>query len=1028
MKSLSRKRRNQAFNHAEAVVDARNKAFNIVMAVLLVFTMLPVTAFTYESQASAEPLNNEQVNAYSEEGSSANQDGNSTPDDGLGSGSSENGTGGASGSESGSSSNEGGSSSENGSQNNQNGSMNEGGSSDNVENPGTATGNNGNSGNSAPNDEKGEANSSNDNNADNDGSKDPAGSENSGNSEEGEDQRDPFAWQSKLDACDLDAKLTVETSEIESLENNDLPSTLPATFRVDFNLNPGENKLLVGDWIETTLPNFLTFENATYEVFRLNEDGTETTEKIADAKTENGKLKITFVEAGATEDINAVVRGFVDLKATFSLALLGDDQELKQTWTAQTAEDGTENNVDVVFPTKQAVLDAWRSIHNPLGALGSALGVTNGDVAAQTAEDSINSLSESTTTYSLDYYSGSAAMNITWCDNNSNKRPEMASYGANIIPEFSLDGGKTWIQLVDKNGSLTTQAREALHIPDGQTPSWVRGVVMSSVSVGTWHAEASGLPTRLNTITTTQATDEDGKPSYNPDGSPSMVSQTETTSITWRINDTNGLSADYIYGDNDSGAISPAEGKDGQRYYMLTQEYTFTIKGNIGDDPLKQIFGANFADEEHADDFRFGAMIDNKYVEDPTQFPSIAEMVQSFAERGREFTVKFSEDGKTATITAVLPMYDVNNSPIVYYIQFQDHHEGQAGQDYFQPSYNNSGSPSHGSSTNLLHDGGTMTLRPIGQTSYDADKVWLDGDNKDNRPATTFSLWRYSKNSSYSQAAQVQLNAVTSGTSNPGSSVNAVEFVTVTIPEKSDGTVDLNQLLRSKYGDAIDQLPKYDPDGYPYIYALREDSSLTGYETVYGTVDANGAVTDTAPNYEDTEDTRVDLSAADRTKDPFIYNGGTITNRLTGTIPVEATKTWEIAAFQDSLKDVTVEFTLQQRLANPGFGQNNEWQNTDNKHEINGWLSETLTKTFSETFPKYDSQGRELEYRWVESNVTLGDQKTNFTSDDKGGGTFTLSLENIEGEQEQLNFTSTLDEETNTITNRFDNTTYERVD
>lgn len=1023
MKSFSRKRRNQAFNHAEAVVDARNKAFNIVMAVLLVFTMLPVTAFTYESQASAEPLNNEQINAYSEEGST-NQDGNSTPDDGSGSGSS-----GGSGSESGSNSNEGGSSSENGNQNNQNGSMNEGGSSDNVENPGTATGNNGNSGNSAPNDEKGEANSSNDNNADNDGSKDPAGSENSGNSEEAEDQRDPFAWQSQLDACDLDAKLTVETSEIESLENNDLPSTLPGTFRVDFNLNPGEDKLLVGDWIETTLPNFLTFENQTYEVFRLNEDGTETTEKIADAKTENGKLKIAFIEAGATEDANAVVRGFVDLKATFSAALLGDGQELKQTWTAQTAEDGTENNVDVVFPTKQAVLDAWRSIHNPLGALGSALGVTNGDVAAQTAEDSINSLSESTTIYSLDNYSGSAAMNITWCDNNSAKRPDMTGYGASIIPEFTLDGGKTWIQLIDKNGSLTTSAREALHIPNGQTPSWVRGVVMSSVSVGTWHAEASGLPTRLNTITTTQDTDEDGNPLFNDDGTPQMSSATETTNIQWRINDTNGLSADYIYGDNDSGAISPtAEGEDGQRYYMLTQEYTFTIKGNIGDDPLKQIFGANFANEEHADDFRFGAMIDNEYVEDPTQFPSIAEMVQSFAERGREFTVEFSEDGKTATISAVLPMYDVNNSPIVYYIQFQDHHEGQQGQDYFQPSYNNSGSPSHGSSTTLLHDGGTMTLRPIGQTSYDADKVWLDGDNKDNRPATTFSLWRYSTNSSYSQAAQVQLNAVTSGTSNPGSSVNAVEFVTVTIPEKSDGTVDLNQLLRSKYGDAIDQLPKYDPDGYPYIYALREDSSLTGYETVYGTVDANGAVTDTAPNYEGTEGTRVDLSAADRTKDPFIYNGGTITNRLTGTIPVEATKTWEIAAFQDSLKDVTVEFTLQQRLANPGFGQNNEWQNTDNKHEINGWLSEILTQTFSETFPKYDSQGRELEYRWVESNVTLGDQKTNFTSDGKGGGTFTLSLENNEGEQEQLNFTSTLDEETNTITNRFDNTTYERVD
>ena len=1046
MKSFRRRR----YGQAEALIDARNKAFNIVMAVLLVFTMLPVTAFTYESQASAEPLNNEQIDTYSDDGSSSDQGGDkgtsagsstggnnatggddgtsggSSSEPGSGSGgSSDNGSGGGSddgtGSNSGSGSDDNNTSSGNGNQGDQNGSLNGNGASDEDNNSGSSSNNDGNSDDSGTTDEKDDSNSPEDD-ANND-SKDPS------DSEEGEDQRDPFAWQSKLDACDLDAKLTVETSEIESLENNDLPSTIPATFRVDFNLNPGEDKLLVGDWIETTLPNFLTFENQTYEVFRLNEDGTETTEKIADAKTENGKLKIAFIEAGATEDANAVVRGFVDLKATFSAALLGDGQELKQTWTAQTAEDGTENNVDVVFPTKQAVLDAWRSIHNPLGALGSALGVTNGDVAAQTAEDSINSLSESTTTYSLDNYSGSAAMNITWCDNNSAKRPDMTGYGASIIPEFTLDGGKTWIQLIDKNGSLTTSAREALHIPNGQTPSWVRGVVMSSVSVSTWHAEASGLPTRLNTITTTQDTDEDGNPLFNDDGTPQMSSATETTNIQWRINDTNALSAYYIYGDNDSGAISPtAEGEDGQRYYMLTQEYTFTIKGNIGDDPLEQIFGANFADKEHADDFHFGAMIDNKYVDDPQQFPSIAEMVQSFAERGRKFTVEFSEDGKTATITAVLPMYDVNNSPIVYYIQFQDHHEGPAGQDYFQPSYNNSGSPSHGSSTTLLHDGGTMTLRPMGQTSYDADKVWLDGDNKDNRPATTFSLWRYSTNSSYSQAAQVQLNAVTSGTSNPGSSMNAVEFVTVTIPEKSDSTVDLNKLLREKYGDAIDQLPKYDPDGYPYIYALREDSSLEGYETVYGTVGSDGAVTDTAPNYEDTEGKRVDLSAADRTKDPFIYNGGTITNRLTGTIPVEATKTWEIAAFQDSLKDVTVEFTLQQRLANPGFGQNDEWQNTDNKHEINGWLSEILTQTFSETFPKYDSQGRELEYRWVESNVTLGDQNTNFASDGKGGGTFTLSLENIEGEQEQLNFTSTLDEETNTITNRFDNTTYERVD
>ena len=56
MKSFNRRRHSQPYAQAEALVDARNKVFNVIMAVLLVFTMLPITAFTYESQASAETL------------------------------------------------------------------------------------------------------------------------------------------------------------------------------------------------------------------------------------------------------------------------------------------------------------------------------------------------------------------------------------------------------------------------------------------------------------------------------------------------------------------------------------------------------------------------------------------------------------------------------------------------------------------------------------------------------------------------------------------------------------------------------------------------------------------------------------------------------------------------------------------------------------------------------------------------------------------------------------------------------------
>ena len=87
MKSFKKRRHSQPYLQAEALVDARNKVFNIVMAVLLVFTMLPITAFTYESQASAEPLNSSDAALLSE-------------DSAGGSGSSADGSSGATGSES----------------------------------------------------------------------------------------------------------------------------------------------------------------------------------------------------------------------------------------------------------------------------------------------------------------------------------------------------------------------------------------------------------------------------------------------------------------------------------------------------------------------------------------------------------------------------------------------------------------------------------------------------------------------------------------------------------------------------------------------------------------------------------------------------------------------------------------------------------------------------------------------------------------------------------------------------------------
>ena len=93
-----------------------------------------------------------------------------------------------------------------------------------------------------------------------------------------------MAWQSNLDACEVGAELAIDANEIDELEDNQLPSNIPATLQLQFELTPGKDLLLAGDWIELFLPSFLSFEDAQFDVFRLNEDETETAEKIADAK------------------------------------------------------------------------------------------------------------------------------------------------------------------------------------------------------------------------------------------------------------------------------------------------------------------------------------------------------------------------------------------------------------------------------------------------------------------------------------------------------------------------------------------------------------------------------------------------------------------------------------------------------------------------------------------------------------------------------------------------------------------------
>uniref|UniRef100_UPI003AB19171 Cna B-type domain-containing protein n=1 Tax=Enorma sp. TaxID=1920692 RepID=UPI003AB19171 len=839
-----------------------------------------------------------------------------------------------------------------------------------------------------------------------------------------------------------------------------VPETYPAKLNLTFFLDPANadqvdtapESIVPGDSFEVALPAGIALANpaATIDVFQAAADGTATTVKIAEATYVDGVLTVTFIApvdtaTGEARELSTY-NASIDLDVLLSTSLAGETATQIE-WLLQQDAAGAVRTAMLQIPARSAfevVVELPELSNNEaiaeqeIASTDAAMNVMN----ALTLPGMMNAANvEGSTTYSYENLTGSAQMAITWCDNNSSNRPAMADYAKKVIPQFSLDGGASWISLVDENGNLTEEARQKLHIGEGQTPNWVKGTSAAAQSIGTWNVSVQGMPTKFVETITTPQLDEDGNQMFDEHGNALFnPPERHEVPISWRLNDTNERPQNYTYGENDGGSTGLEGSQEGaatpQRYLMSTQDYTFTIQGKLGDKTLKEIFGDNLGTDAYAEYFRFSALIDNKQVVDGTgnvRSGTLEEMIEAQLREGQAFDITFSEDGNTATIKATLPQYDLNGAPIVYYAYFEDPTDTTSGKDYYQPAYNNSASPSHGSSVYKLYDGGTMTIRPMGTMSYDATKVWLDGENSDERPAASFTLWRYSKNGSPATASQVQMNAIDGS----GTAAESVEYVTIEIPAGSqDDTIDLGKLLAEQYGEQgasiLSNLPKYDPDGYPYIYALREDTGLSSnYEVVFGSVDSQGNETDTQPNYTDGDGVQQKLDQPDRANDPFIYNDGTITNRLTGTVTVDATKTWEIAAFQDSLDTVTVTFTAQSRLASSTSDA--DWQDTDTTIKVDGWKAETLSQTFSGTFDQYDSQGRELEYRWIETGISIDGEPVEFERDGAGGGSFTLTLENMEGEPEDLAFTSTFEEATDpdgtdTITNTFDNTTYERVD
>ena len=304
------------------------------------------------------------------------------------------------------------------------------------------------------------------------------------------------------------------------------------------------------------------------------------------------------------------------------------------------------------------------------------------------------------------------------------------------------------------------------------------------------------------------------------------------------------------------------------------------------------------------------------------------------------------------------------------------------GGDYYDVECDNTGLDNVGNITDKVANGGTLVLTRQGEIAYHATKVWIDPDgNTDGRPEGHFELWRYT----YSEDG---------GSFKEATTVTGVENVSFkNIGEEGEITFTNPNPTDSQKSNFF---PKYDKDGNRYVYIMKEvidsEDDALSYEQVFGAISPDGKVTDQAPP--------IDGDGWERDEqDNFVYNNGTITNRINEKETVSVTKKWDAASFQASLEDVEVKVGLYGKPVD----SNQNWE------PVKGPDGENLVYTMSEfsaandtmsqtvTVNSYNSEGQEMEYRFFEISVNgvqiLDDEDlaANAELEDKP---FTIELDN----------------------------------
>lgn len=677
------------------------------------------------------------------------------------------------------------------------------------------------------------------------------------------------------------------------------------------------------------------------------------TEPFASYKLENGNLVITFEKEVENIDDISKINGQISLEKI----------------PEPTEEETTEATEDVTEPVTEETTQT-EPTEESSQAVSNAENNSDVSLLADDYDIDENGVLIKFTAYN----SQAKEQDIYWIDNNNsnNVRPGVDDVKEQLYNNVKFTATYTYTENGEEHTGTFTRTLAEL------------GIDKSKVTVkdlgGTGHYVFNVASTALPS--TAKITVE-GK-TY------------ENISLAWTFTlDTELYRDQYYYVDVNENTVDQWPGSGGNLgwYFSKSMDYSIDIEVRRGQQAMYGI------DEVIADLYHFyyvtNVYVEGELVEDHS---AISDLTSRNDIVWGEWDYDTNTFKGTNTFTVKhLPMYNLDGSEILYYIDRPEEGEESKkiehliyngedllpGDDYLLETVENDLVSNFGTDTERVHTGGLLILTRTGYREYNATKEWHDEADSSTRPKLEFQLWRVAYRPGDDLSTLYQSATPVKDKTNTQTATFVIE---------ANSTEDTQQISFDEMFDPIagikeGYLPKYDKEGYPYIYFTREYMSGKGvskYKVVYGSVQPDGTIKDTLL-YDQTERDSSDNS---------IYNGGTVSNILTGNVTASVEKIWDAAAFQSALTDVRVVLKLQCRPVDADQGDEDNWVDTEITHEMDNFIAENLEQKYSQSMSKYDNFGRELEYRWVEEGIYQGeDSDTNLLNSD---GSFILNQNGYE--------------------------------